>query len=93
MKSVKCCTLGYFITYDKKYTPTWKWGRLRKDTTYIIIFSRDQRKEYNAFNKVKDMVDIVFEQTNCYNAVHPGWSKNHIIVFQKKVENGTGGGV
>lgn len=81
--AVKCCTVGEFCSYNYLGALTWKWGRLAKTHTYVLIFSRNQTIHYNAFKKASSEVKVLAEIDDCYNAVHAGQSKNRVVVFEK----------
>lgn len=81
--AIKCCSISQFCPWDDFGNLNWKFGRLAKTDTYIVIFSRNQEEHYKLFKKVKDKVKVLAEIEDCYNAVHPGISKNRIVVFEK----------
>lgn len=95
------CYLSQFCQWAyndklKKDILTWKWGRLNKNHTYIIIFSLvNNKRQWEEFQKVKDQVNIVKEIGPCWNTIHPDVLRNVVVIFEKKAtpKNESGGSV
>jgi hypothetical protein len=89
--AVKLCTTGEFcsVDWDRKgrETVSWKWGRLSKEHTYVLIFAKHQTKIYNEFLLNTDKVNVLATIKDCYNTVHPNWSSNTVVVFEKKTSD------
>lgn len=80
--AVVCKQLRCFVPdmyYDK---PQWKWGRLSREHTYVLIFAKHQKAIYDKFNSERHKVNVITEIEGCTNVQHPGQSKNTIVVFE-----------
>jgi len=66
----------------------WKWPKMSPKNTYILIFSRNQINERALFNNVKHQVNVLLDEDDCYNTVHPGSSSNRIVVFELPTKMG-----
>jgi len=81
--AVVCASLPWFVKDMYSHAPTWKWPRLSKGNTYVIIFSQYQQDIRKAFDKVAHQVNVLTKINGCTNLVHPGMSKNTVVVFER----------
>lgn len=54
---------------------------IKKENTYVLIFSRHQEKEYNAIMSVPG-IKIIFQSKPAVNTVHPAQPRNFVCVVE-----------